>query len=76
MEFKELKLKGVFEITLIPHFDARGFFSRTFDENIFSKDNSPNYIPLDTVDFLILFYLIFLMSLKTWMIQVFSKKSI
>lgn len=37
MEFKELKLKGVFEITLIPHFDARGFFSRTFDENIFSQ---------------------------------------
>jgi len=37
MEFKELSLKGVFEITLTPHFDERGFFVRMFDEKIFSQ---------------------------------------
>lgn len=37
MEIKERKLKGVFEITLSPHKDARGFFMRTFDEELFSK---------------------------------------
>ncbi len=37
MEIKERKLKGVFEITLTPHIDNRGFFMRTFDENIFAN---------------------------------------
>jgi dTDP-4-dehydrorhamnose 3,5-epimerase len=37
MEFKELGLKGVFEIILTPHLDERGFFMRTFDEKIFSQ---------------------------------------
>jgi dTDP-4-dehydrorhamnose 3,5-epimerase len=35
MDIKERKLKGVFEIQLSPRFDARGFFVRTFDNNIF-----------------------------------------
>lgn len=41
MEIKERKLKGVFEITLKPHLDSRGFFMRTFDEAIF-KGNGLN----------------------------------
>ncbi|MBN2519285.1 MAG: dTDP-4-dehydrorhamnose 3,5-epimerase [Bacteroidales bacterium] len=35
MEITERKLKGVFEITLRPITDNRGFFMRTFDEKIF-----------------------------------------
>ncbi|NLJ44288.1 MAG: dTDP-4-dehydrorhamnose 3,5-epimerase [Bacteroidales bacterium] len=37
MEFKELNLKGVFEITLMPHVDERGFFMRTYDIDEFRK---------------------------------------
>ena len=37
MEIKERKLSGTFEITLQPHRDDRGFFMRTFDENIFQE---------------------------------------
>jgi dTDP-4-dehydrorhamnose 3,5-epimerase len=36
MEFRERKLKGVFEITLNPHRDPRGFFMRTFDDERFA----------------------------------------
>lgn len=35
MEINERKLKGVYEITLKPHIDERGFFMRTYDENFF-----------------------------------------
>jgi dTDP-4-dehydrorhamnose 3,5-epimerase len=41
MQFKELKLKGIFEISLEPYIDERGFFMRTFDENIFSQFKIP-----------------------------------
>jgi dTDP-4-dehydrorhamnose 3,5-epimerase len=41
MEVKELKLKGVFEIKLMPYIDERGFFMRTFDEKIFSQFKIP-----------------------------------
>ncbi|MEK7506087.1 MAG: dTDP-4-dehydrorhamnose 3,5-epimerase [Patescibacteria group bacterium] len=37
MVIKERKLKGVFEITLEPHEDARGFFVRTYDKNVFGE---------------------------------------
>lgn len=37
MEIKERKLKGVFEISLQPRLDSRGFFMRTFDSNIFKN---------------------------------------
>lgn len=37
MEIKERKLKGVFEITLNPIKDERGFFMRTYDDVLFSK---------------------------------------
>ncbi len=37
MKVKEMKLKGVFEITLEPREDSRGFFVRTYDEEIFKK---------------------------------------
>ena len=35
MDIKERRLKGVFEITLEPHMDERGFFMRTFDRKLF-----------------------------------------
>jgi dTDP-4-dehydrorhamnose 3,5-epimerase len=35
MEIKERKLKGVYELLLNPHVDARGFFMRTYDINVF-----------------------------------------
>ena len=38
MHFKERKLKGVFEIILNPHVDNRGFFMRTFDEDLFKQN--------------------------------------
>lgn len=38
MEIKERKLKGVFEITLNPIKDERGFFMRTYDEQLFAKE--------------------------------------
>lgn len=37
MEFVEQKIKGVFKITMKPHFDARGYFMRTYDKQIFSE---------------------------------------
>jgi dTDP-4-dehydrorhamnose 3,5-epimerase len=37
MEIKERKLKGVFEITLNPKIDERGFFMRTYDVADFKK---------------------------------------
>lgn len=37
MEIKERKLNGTFEINLKPHQDSRGFFMRTFDDNIFKE---------------------------------------
>jgi dTDP-4-dehydrorhamnose 3,5-epimerase len=37
MIFNELKIKGVFEILTEPYFDQRGFFMRTYDEEIFKK---------------------------------------
>jgi dTDP-4-dehydrorhamnose 3,5-epimerase len=37
MEIKQRKLKGTFEITLKPILDDRGFFMRTFDDNIFKE---------------------------------------
>ena len=39
MEFKERKLKGVFEITLNPIKDERGFFMRTYDDLLFGKES-------------------------------------
>ena len=39
MEIKKLKFKGVFEITLSPINDSRGFFMRTYDTEIFTKNN-------------------------------------
>ena len=37
MDIKELKLHGVFEITLKPNLDERGFFMRTYDTDFFEK---------------------------------------
>ncbi|HNR40756.1 MAG TPA: dTDP-4-dehydrorhamnose 3,5-epimerase [Bacteroidales bacterium] len=37
MEFRELEIKGVFEIVLSPHLDERGFFMRTYDAELFKK---------------------------------------
>lgn len=37
MEIKEREIKGVFEISLKPIEDERGFFMRTFDEKIFEE---------------------------------------
>ena len=37
MEIKEKKLKGVFEVTLQPNKDNRGFFMRTYDETFFKE---------------------------------------
>lgn len=37
MEIKPLSIEGVFEITLAPRRDERGFFMRTFDEAIFRE---------------------------------------
>ena len=39
MEIRERKLKGTFEIILKPHTDTRGFFMRTFDRELFEKQN-------------------------------------
>jgi len=39
MEFKELRLKNVFEIILNPLRDERGFFMRTFDYQVFLNKN-------------------------------------
>jgi len=37
MEIRELKFKGVFEIAPRPRRDDRGFFMRTYDQDIFSR---------------------------------------
>jgi dTDP-4-dehydrorhamnose 3,5-epimerase len=37
MEIKELEIKGVFEILLNPRFDERGFFMRSWDQDIFRQ---------------------------------------
>jgi len=37
LKIKERKLKGVFEISLEPHIDGRGFFMRTFDQKLFRE---------------------------------------
>ena len=37
MEIKKRKLEGVFEITLAPITDSRGFFMRAYDNDIFEK---------------------------------------
>ena len=37
MLMKEKKIKGVFEISLDPHEDHRGYFMRTYDDKIFKK---------------------------------------
>ena len=37
MEIKERSIKGVFEISLSPIFDKRGFFMRTFDDSVFER---------------------------------------
>lgn len=42
MEIKERELKGVFEISLIPFLDERGFFMRTYDDKIL-KEAGLNY---------------------------------
>jgi dTDP-4-dehydrorhamnose 3,5-epimerase len=41
MIFKEKKIKGVFEIFLDPQKDRRGFFMRTYDEQLFSSNGLP-----------------------------------
>jgi dTDP-4-dehydrorhamnose 3,5-epimerase len=37
MDYKERKLKGVFEVRLNPHIDERGFFMRTYDTDFFTN---------------------------------------
>jgi len=37
MRIVELPIQGVFEITLNPHYDQRGFFTRTYDINLFTQ---------------------------------------
>jgi dTDP-4-dehydrorhamnose 3,5-epimerase len=37
MEIKERSIKGVFEITLRPNLDERGFFMRAYDKLLFEK---------------------------------------
>lgn len=45
MEIKKRKLEGVFEITLSPHLDSRGFFMRVYDHKIFQKyDLNKNWV--------------------------------
>lgn len=39
MEFIEKKLRGAFEVMLKPHLDNRGFFMRTFDDEIFKEQD-------------------------------------
>lgn len=41
MNFKELNIKGVFEIELEPNVDERGFFVRLYDEEIFRAHGLP-----------------------------------
>lgn len=37
MNFKELNIKGVYEVQLMPRGDERGFFMRTYDDTIFQS---------------------------------------
>jgi dTDP-4-dehydrorhamnose 3,5-epimerase len=37
LEIEEHRIKGVFEITLRPHKDSRGFFMRTYDTQLFKE---------------------------------------
>jgi dTDP-4-dehydrorhamnose 3,5-epimerase len=37
MEFKEQKIKGVYEIVCTPHLDDRGYFMRVYDKGLFEK---------------------------------------
>jgi len=37
MEIKQRKFAGVYEISLDPHIDSRGFFMRTYDSNLFKE---------------------------------------
>ena len=37
MEIKKRKLSGVYEISLKPNIDSRGFFMRTYDDELFKK---------------------------------------
>ncbi|MEO8820015.1 MAG: dTDP-4-dehydrorhamnose 3,5-epimerase [Ginsengibacter sp.] len=39
MKFIETKLKGCYEIEVVPHKDSRGWFSRTYCKNEFSEIN-------------------------------------
>ncbi len=41
MKFKELNIKGVFEIGLEPNVDERGFFVRMYDKEIFRAHGLP-----------------------------------
>lgn len=41
MTFEEKNIKGVFEITLEPKTDERGFFIRTYDKQIFAERGLP-----------------------------------
>lgn len=41
MVFRELKLKGAFEIQLEPKEDERGYFARTYDEKVFAEHGLP-----------------------------------
>lgn len=42
MKFKELNIRGVYEITLEPFKDHRGFFMRTYDGDIFKERGLQN----------------------------------
>ena len=41
MTFRELKLKGAFEIQIDPKSDERGYFARTYDEKVFAEHGLP-----------------------------------
>ncbi len=41
MKFQEQNIKGVFEITLDPIVDERGFFVRTYDKTVFAEHGLP-----------------------------------
>lgn len=51
MEFKELEIKGVFEIRLEPHEDERGYFARTYDKKAFAEHGLPTEWPEESESF-------------------------
>ena len=51
MKFKELNIKGVFEIQLNPKMDDRGFFMRAYDRDLFKKNGLPTDWPQESVAF-------------------------